>query len=224
MIINENKIKYLNGDLISNGEKFYFKNEKVRGRNELLSEIVRGKKILHLGCADHIELIEKKRKMGIYLHDILEKSANTIIGADVNKKAIEEMTKHGIKNLYMADQIPKDEVFDLVLVPDVIEHVGNVEDFLKSLEKYNCPIVITTPNAFSISNRLQFNYEFTNTDHRYNFTPYTLSKTVYSAGFNVVKYYYTDGLSIYSPIKSVLKIVYPLLRDGLLIVIEKNKI
>lgn len=223
MKLDSKTIQYLNGSLLSNGEKFNFDNNKIIGRNALLAELVKGKNVLHLGCADHIDLIEQKRKLGIYLHDILEKNAKKIIGADVNKQAIDEMTKFGITNLCMADEIPVNEEFDIVLVPDVIEHVGNVESFLKSLEKYNCPIVITTPNAYCLANRFLFKYELINTDHRYYFSPYTLSKTVYSAGFIIKEFYYTDRLSIFSPIKSIFKIMFPLVRDGIAIIIEKNK-
>jgi hypothetical protein len=184
--------------------------------------MARGKKVLHLGCADHVELIVNKRKLGTYLHDALEKSASLLWGGDVNTNALEKMSELGIKNLSHISDIPSTLNFDLVLAPDVIEHVGDVASFIRSLSQWSCPIIITTPNAYRLSNRMQLNSELVNTDHKYWFSPYTLAKSIYDAGFRITEYHYTDQLSWRSPLKSFVKWRYPLTRDGLLFVISSG--
>lgn len=211
---------YLKGEVISNGAFFQINWNPPRERNTLLVSLVKDKRVLHMGCADHIELIEKKRKQGRYLHDLLGNSAEFLAGTDINRSALMAMAQAGMSDLYHVDDLPDNMYFDVLLVPDVIEHVGNVESFLKSLSEINArKIIITTPNAFRLQNRSLFKSELVNTDHKYWFSPYTLSKSIYDAGYHIEKYYYTDKLCWWQPIRSFLKWRFPLCRDGLTVVI-----
>ncbi|WP_269500251.1 hypothetical protein [Castellaniella sp. S9] len=222
MIIDDEVKRYLLGTEISNGKRFKINRTDLFCRNDIYKEISKGKRVLHMGCADHIALIEEKRKKGTYLHDLIVESAHLAVGADINLVALQKMKNLGIENLYHINDIPSNIKFDLVVVPDVIEHISNVGKFLVDLDKYNCPIAISTPNAYRFSNRLQLLSETVNTDHKYWFSPYTLAKTIYEAGYKVNKFYYTDTLNIRRPISSAIKWWFPLVRDGLLFMIEKN--
>jgi len=220
MLIDKTTENYLLGKELSNGAFFNVPSDYVYERNQLLANLVKNKKVLHLGCADHVSLIAQKRKHGRYLHDLLVGSGSKVIGADVNLDALREMTALGIQDLYHIDEIPFDIDFDIVLVPDVIEHVGDVQNFLSDLQRFKCPVVVTTPNAFRIANRLQFRSELVNTDHKYWFSPYTLAKTVVDAGYEIEKFYYTDALPLRQPFRSLIKRLYPLTRDGLLVIMK----
>tara|TARA_E500000305_G_scaffold89438_1_gene76467 strand:+ start:405 stop:1079 length:675 start_codon:yes stop_codon:yes gene_type:complete len=216
--------KFLLGESLSNGAFFPVDRSPLISRNPLLVELVRGKSVLHLGCADHTSLIRKKREQGNYLHDLLGASASSLVGADINGEALNEMKTLGIENLYQVDELPESAHYDLLVVPDVIEHVGNVADFLAGLKRFSFDaIVITTPNALRLRNRMLFSAELVNTDHRYWFSPYTLSKTIYESGFEIEEFYYTDTpMSWKSPVRSMLKYFYPLCRDGLAVVIRPS--
>lgn len=216
--------KFLLGESLSNGAYFPVGRSPLIGRNQLLVELVRDKSVLHLGCADHTSLIRKKREQGNYLHDLLGTSASSLVGADINGEALSEMRTLGIENLYQVDDLPADRHYDLVVVPDVIEHVGNVADFLIGLKQFSFDaIVITTPNALRLRNRTLFSAELVNTDHRYWFSPYTLSKTIYESGFQIQAFHYTDTpISWKSPLKGLLKYLFPLCRDGLAVVIAPS--
>lgn len=219
MLYDDETLNFLKGNGISNSHWVTIPNQKLISRNELLKKISANKKILHIGCADHPELIEKKRESGNYLHDLLTDIAEQVVGCDVNQSALQKMTDLGIKDLYTPENIP-DIKFDLVLIPDVIEHLPNVNDFLLSLRKYRADkIVITTPNAYRLQNRSLWRKELVNTDHRYWFSPYTLSKSVIAAGYEIEDIYYTDtyGNNIFKNIK---KHLFPLSRDGLAIIIK----
>lgn len=211
---------YLKGKAISNGAFVQINWSPPRERNALLVSLVKGKRVLHMGCADHVDLIEKKRKQGRYLHSLLDNSAECLAGTDVNRDALTEMAQAGMSNLYHVDDLPPDMYFDLLLVPDVIEHVGNVESFLRKLSEINADkIIITTPNAFRLKNRALFQAELVNTDHKYWFSPYTLTKSIYDSGYRIQDYYYTDKLRWWQPMRSFLKWCFPLCRDGIAVVI-----
>lgn len=219
MQINPTTIGYLTGRALSNGAHFPVNRSVLYSREDLLIYLTQNKRVIHLGCADHIELIKKKRETGRYLHDLIAANASRLIGLDTNKAALEEMKALGINDLFSAEDFPKNEHFDTLLVPDVIEHVPNVSTFLNGLRSYNTKtVIITTPNSFRLVNRTQFSSEFINTDHRYWFSPYTLAKVLYESGFVIKEFYYTDRLAYRHPIQSYLKWRYPLCRDGLAVV------
>lgn len=224
MIVDAGTEKFLLGESLSNGAFFPVERSPIISRNDLLVELVRGKSVLHLGCADHISLIKKKRLQGTYLHDLLGDSALSLVGADVNGEALAEMRGMGINNLYHVDDLPADVNYDLLVVPDVIEHVGNVAEFLMEVKQFSCKeVVVTTPNALRLQNRMLFSSELVNTDHRYWFSPYTLSKCIYESGFEINQFYYTDSpVTWKAPIRSYLKYRYPLCRDGLAVVVTER--
>jgi 2-polyprenyl-3-methyl-5-hydroxy-6-metoxy-1,4-benzoquinol methylase len=219
MLYDDRTMAYLAGDGIANSHWVKIPKQPLIARNILLTQLAQGKTVLHIGCADHPELIEKKRQAGNYLHDMLAKVATKVLGCDVNQAALTKMGNLGIQDLYTPDTVPN-IAFDVVLVPDVIEHVPNVQDFLASLRRYKAgQIVITTPNAYRLVNRKLWQQELINTDHRYWFSPYTLSKTVVEAGYTVEAFYYTDVIAR-NPLKNLLRRQFPLCRDGLAIVIK----
>lgn len=91
------------------------------------------------------------------------------------------MQSIGIQDLFTPANLPVGAQFDLVLVPDVVEHISNVRVFLEELRRFSAPIVLTTPNAFRYSNRLAFRTELINSDHKCWFSPYTLMRTLIQA-------------------------------------------
>ena len=122
-------------------------------------DVTSGKKIIHVGCAEHINLIEKKMKEGVWLHTILEKAATKIIGVDVNHNAIEYLKNLGIDNVFelniISDSLPKyikNERWDYLILGEIIEHLDNPVQFLTQINRkfnlYVDEIIITAPNAF----------------------------------------------------------------------------
>jgi 2-polyprenyl-3-methyl-5-hydroxy-6-metoxy-1,4-benzoquinol methylase len=219
-VIDQATESYLRGEKISNGEFFpVIGRGGVRSRNDWLKELTASKKIIHLGCGDHIDLIELKRKNGSYLHDILVENCSRVVGIDPNREALERMALLGIEDLYHPDEFKLLEEFDYMLVTDVIEHINNIGEFLSSIKSYNVTKwVFTTPNGYRLHNRTQFSSEHINTDHRYWFSPYTLVKTLYENGFYIEKVNMTDTINWRNPVTSFLKWRYPLCRDGIAVV------
>lgn len=208
---------YLSGRTFSNSGEFRIGRTPLIDRVTLITDLARGKRVMHLGCADHLPLIQQKRADGSYLHDRIADVSQHLVGVDTNAAALGEMRAAGIDNLYLPEDVPADLELDLVVAPDVIEHVGNVEDFLKYAGSFGCPVLITTPNALRMENRTRFRSELVNTDHRYWFSPYTLARSVVAAGFTIDECYYTGGFAKRTPLRSLARMYFPVSRDGLAI-------
>jgi hypothetical protein len=219
MLFN-NEMKYLLGKEFHNGLKIHISTNKLLFRNNYLVNLAKDKKIIHIGFVDHLPLIDKKIEENNWLHNNLIDVATKAIGIDINKEGIDYLkNKHNIKNIYaldiINDSLPNEvlnDSFDYLFLPDVIEHIGNPVSFLESL-KNKFPnvknFIITTPNAFCYDN-FKFslkNIECINTDHRFWFTPYTLSKILSDSGFKLDKILFAEhsnGLSRRYILKKIL--------------------
>lgn len=235
MKYDDTTYRFLKGIEFSNGASFKIcdkSNENVFYSDEYLVELSRNKKILHIGCVDHLALIDDKIKSGRWLHKKLIDSADICFGIDINKEGITYLQdKYNINNLYALDiisgEVPEKILkfkFDYIFLPDVIEHIGNPVNFLKNIRKkfkHNAEkIILTTPNGFGWDNFINTfkNKEIINTDHRFWFTPYTLSKVVVDAGFNINKLDYVEHgkLSRKKPIKKMIVSYFRPFRDTLI--------
>lgn len=209
MKYNNEELEYLRGVKFSNGAKFELtSNSDFLNRDDYLLHLSKDKTIMHLGFVDHIPLIDEKIKKGNWLHKKLMDTAKICFGVDINKEGIDYIQKkYNYPNLYaidiISDNLPdeiKNERIDYLLIPDVIEHIGNPVTFLQAIrEKLTNvdKIILTTPNALRLNN-FKFslkNVECINTDHRFWFTPYTLSKIVTDAGYEIEKIgFYEHGI------------------------------
>ena len=242
MVYNSLTKKYLQGDEFSNGAIINVgktNHTKILYRDEYLIRISKGKKILHLGFVDHMPLIDEKIKRGNWLHKKLIDTCSICYGVDINKEGIEYIqNKYKYNNLYAvditSDNLPKElleEKFDYILIPDVIEHIGNPVDFLQSIRerfKNNVDkIVLTTPNAFRWNNFINSfkNIEVVNTDHRFWFTPFTLSKIVSDAGYiiNSLGYFEHGEIARRAIFRKFILNRYVTFRDTLIIEIDFNQ-
>jgi hypothetical protein len=224
-------ITYLQNIKFSNALKVTIPKNDLIFRDNYLINLSKNKKIIHIGCVDHLDLIEKKIQKDQWFHKKLLDNSNKCIGIDINKKGIEFLIKkYNISNLYnvdvIKDKIPfeiQKETFDYIFLPDVLEHIGNPVFFLKKLkEKFSNvnKFIITVPNAFRIDNFIFSlkNKEFINSDHRFWFTYYTLSKILVDAGFEITDIKYSEhSKSNISVIKKFLIKRYNILRDTIVI-------
>ena len=181
----------------------------LRNRVELLSELAAGKRILHIGCCDHIPLLRRKMGDRTWLHGRLTEAAAYCIGIDIDAKAISEARSLSrLSNIFYGDITAKpkiaeigDDKFDYTLLGEVMEHIGNPVHFLKSfLSNYKeniGQVIITVPNALRSDNILNVlkGRETINSDHRFFFTPYTIAKVAWDAGLAPV----SVQMALYSP-------------------------
>ena len=156
------------------------------------------KRVIHIGFADHLPLIDKKIKSNNWLHARLLKVTSKCIGVDVDKEAFEYIHKnYSYPDLYLHDVIrdaPLDTItsqqWDYMVLGEILEHINDPVLFLNQLiskyGKYVKKIIITVPNALDLTNirHAKNHKEYINSDHRYWFTPYTLAKVGTMAGWH----------------------------------------
>ncbi|MBV8890172.1 MAG: methyltransferase domain-containing protein [Alphaproteobacteria bacterium] len=172
----------------------------LRDRVAMLCDLILGKRVLHIGCCDHVPLLEEKITRGTWLHGRLTEVAAHCVGIDIDDDAVRRTrATSGLDNIFHGDitlpekipQIAKD-VFDYAVFGEVLEHIGNPVQFLNLfLSHYGSSvkaIIITVPNALRAGNikNILRGRETINSDHRFFFTPYTLAKVAWDAGLTVV--------------------------------------
>ncbi len=205
---------------------------RVLGRREFLVSLASGKRVIHLGCVDHENLIVEKLARGVWLHSLLMEVAEECVGVDINRAGV-ELLKHkfGISNIFAVDltreqiPLPSTRKWDYLLAPEVVEHVDNPVEFLRGVRenmlKHVTEFVVTAPNAFAIDNFTSAlkSREWINSDHRYWFTPYTLAKVMTRAGYTVARIEMCASLSEVGRIwKRILLQKCPLLRPSIVVI------
>lgn len=171
-----------------------------RGRWAAIKELIEGKKVIHVGCLDHVPLIPQRIKDGEWVHGLVTDIASKCIGIDINKEGVEYVRNEiGYDNVIHAD-LAKDivpelinESWDVILLGEIVEHLDNPVEFLSSIqEKYSgtvAEIIITVPHAFSLHNfqNAKNRKEVINSDHRFWFTPFTIAKLMAMSGIETTE-------------------------------------
>lgn len=147
-------------------------------------KFLKGKKVLHVGCADWPIFNPDKN-----LHIDLAKAGIEVHGLDLDQEGVNNLKKYVDDKYYTSfDQI--DESYDVVLAPEVIEHTLNPGLFMKSLLEVDCrAIIVTGPNAIGhIQGNVKFGLkkvegeemflESVHPDHNCYYSPITLANTV----------------------------------------------
>ena len=190
---------YLSGAKFSNAYSLKLENNRLFRRIDELLSLTKGKKILHVGCCDHIPLIEEKIKSKTWLHGLLEDNCSMVVGVDISKEAVEYVNKRGLSKrpVYHMDLTDEKSLqrlngyeFDSILMGEIVEHTNNPVSFLqlvnrnmKSTLSFGGDYIITVPNAFSLQRgKGASGMEIINSDHKFWFTPYTISKIMWEAG------------------------------------------
>ncbi len=227
--------EYLTGAAFSHSLKLRISSAEssIPFRMETIEHIVEKKNTIHFGCADHIDIIETKIAKNIWFHKRLLACTRRCIGIDINKDAVDFMvSKLHIGEVYCMDiereEIPPDITaghFEYLIMGEIIEHIDNPVQFLKTVHaKFGtCAerIIVTAPNAFRWNNfrNVLKNQELINSDHRYWFSPYTLSKVMNRAGFQHIDFQLVENNKPgkYAMIRKSLFRLFPAFRDTILL-------
>jgi hypothetical protein len=168
-------------------------------RIEYLQRKCRGKRVLHIGCLDHPEIILERVKDASWLHGIVSKVSELCLGIDVDARGYDLVRRElGIENIQLLDLSKPLELkdltcllkthWDLIICPEILEHITNHQQFLQnllSLSDSETTLIITVPNAFQFGNFINAlrGFETINSDHKYWFTFYTLSRLLTANGW-----------------------------------------
>ena len=151
-----------------------------RSRLEVFAQTCANRRVLHMGCADW-PITDPKTS----LHLALEGHCARLDGFDIHAEALDALRPHTKGRLFSRLEDVTDE-YDLILVPEVMEHVPDVGGFLAQLHQLQAPhYLITVPDAFQCHSR-HFEYlddseifvEVVHPDQNCWYTPYTLSNVI----------------------------------------------
>jgi 2-polyprenyl-3-methyl-5-hydroxy-6-metoxy-1,4-benzoquinol methylase len=132
------------------------------------------------------------------------------VGIDVETQGHElvqrELGLHNIQLLDLSRPLAQNDLislrktqWDLILCPEVLEHITNHQQFLQNLRSISnreTMLIVTVPNAFKFGNFVNAfrGFESINSDHKYWFTFYTLSRTLAANGWKPHRLmYYKDS-------------------------------
>lgn len=152
---------------------------RVVQREAYILESVKDKVVLDIGATGP-------------MHRAIVDMAKTCYGIDII--ALEEPNYFRI-DLDHADRLPAIEGLEIIIAGEVIEHLSNPGHFLDLLHEYRCPIVLTTPNAFSENGRRSIlkGIEQVNREHTCYFSYHTLTVLFERHGFTVKDWCWYNG-------------------------------
>ena len=168
----------------------------AQSREQVFKPFCEGSKVLHVGCTDYpFDGING-------LHASLEAFCE-VDGVDEDRSGIDRFKEHfNGKFFYSLEDV--DEVYDLILVPEVLEHVDNAGSFLSQINKLSSTrLIVTVPDCFSCFQYNHFEF-FENTyfeavhpDHVAWYSPHTLKNIIErNTDYKCTEFYRMNGRSI----------------------------
>jgi 2-polyprenyl-3-methyl-5-hydroxy-6-metoxy-1,4-benzoquinol methylase len=134
---------------------------KPRSTNERIEDyiaaLVSGKKVLDVGCVDHVA---QKETETTWLHRHLAESASSIVGLDILQDDVCQLAAKGYR-MVCGDAMTVDlrDHFDVIVAGELIEHVDNPGQFIANMRRHlrhDGMLVLTTPNPFYALHFLEF--------------------------------------------------------------------
>jgi len=163
-------------------------------KNDVIIDLVRSKKVLHIGACD-TPYSKERYANGTLLHCQINAVSDEVIGLDIDRESIEELRSLGINNIFFGDIIDgiydidlKKYDFDCIVIGDVIEHLDNPGKALQNIKNImnnQTKLIITVPNCFSygaIKNIVKRD-ESVHPDHVFWTSKKTMEKLLKNQGF-----------------------------------------
>jgi 2-polyprenyl-3-methyl-5-hydroxy-6-metoxy-1,4-benzoquinol methylase len=184
------------------------KKAQITDKYTAITNMCRNCEVLDVGCVGQ----DANFQTGKWLHNEIKAVAKRVTGVDIASEKMESLKKEGYHLLHVSELDESLELFDFIVMADVIEHVSDPVGFLKSYSRFLKPtgkMIISTPNAnravnfFSI---LLFNNYSVNDEHTCWFCPLTLAEVIQRAElkleefFWLRKYYGLEGLNLLTKI------------------------
>lgn len=159
--------------------KEYFVQRSVVGtefksRMDLFKKFIENKKVLHVGFVDWPITNPNKS-----LHLNLKDYCTRLDGYDINVEGAEFLKVENGDIYHDWNLVPND--YDVILVPEVIEHVPDVRVFIQQIFSKSGIVIITAPCAFQLQHHFENSTEFleaVHPDHNCYYSPYTLKNVI----------------------------------------------
>ncbi len=165
---------------------FYLQRVKVSNRLkdvprlDAFKPFCEGKTVLHMGCSQY-----PNTNPATNLHVQLAPFCKVLDGYDVATESYDILRPY-VSNGRLLTSLKEARHYDVVLIPEVLEHVPNVEEFLNAMSDIPTDrYVITVPDLFQCYTR---HFELTENDglfleavhpdHNCWYSPYTITNTL----------------------------------------------
>jgi 2-polyprenyl-3-methyl-5-hydroxy-6-metoxy-1,4-benzoquinol methylase len=153
-----------------------------------LVELARGKRVLDIGIVEHFSEAQQNPN---WLHGALAEVATTCVGVDILPDAVAHLRDLGYDaRLHDVIASPLPEQFDLIVMGEVIEHVGAPETLLQHARQMLRPgglLVVTTPNPYMMNRALHglLGHARESADHVALFGPSQMFELAERAGLRI---------------------------------------
>lgn len=147
---------------------------EFKSRVDLFVKFIQGKKVLHVGFVDW-PITDPNSSLHLTLKDYCAR----LDGYDVNTQGAEFLRIPNGDIYHDWDRVPDD--YDVILVPEVIEHVPDVRTFVQQICSKQGMVIITAPCAFQLQHHFENGAEFleaVHPDHNCYYSPYTLRNVI----------------------------------------------
>ena len=168
-------------------------------RMDVFAGLLKEKRVLHVGCADW-----PITDPATSLHVRLEPFCARLDGLDPHGEALAQLRPH-VRGELFTDFSQVTGSYDVVLAPEVMEHVPDVAGFLAQLESVDATMyLISVPDAFQCRAR-HFDYqaetetflEGVHPDHNVWYTPYTFANTLRKySNLDLQRMWFFNGISL----------------------------
>lgn len=207
--------------------------ELSTNRKAFTIDFCRGKRVLHVGCVD-VGIMESRIESNDFLHFHIDKVAEKLIGVDIEEDGLHYLAERGydVRRLDLETDLEllqklASEV-DVIVIPEVIEHLNNVGAALENLKAcgFAGDILISTPNAFSfrVIKLLGNCVELVHPDHNYYYSPTTLKTLLGKHGFELsrlVMYYWPTNDDLGQELEKMVQSC-PYYAEGLIAIVRDS--
>lgn len=137
----------------------------------------------------------------VMFHTEMEKLKLTQIdGLDIDVETTNRL-KQACPGTYYTSYKDVNESYDTVIIPEVMEHVPNVDLFLKDIFSIQAKEYLFTVPSMAVAEIFctdEYALEVIHRDHKYWFSPYTLFNTIkpFCEGFNIQMYFLENKTQI----------------------------
>ena len=164
----------------------------IKDRTARLVGLAQGRSVLDIGVVEHGIASESNSR---WLHAHLRQVADRCVGLDILEADVAALSERGYDvRVHDLTSAPYGESFDLVVAGELIEHLGNPEEFLRHAAVSVATggrMVVTTPNPYQVHRAVKFfRGRFPDSvDHVNSFTASQMAELVGRAGLTVDAWY-----------------------------------
>jgi 2-polyprenyl-3-methyl-5-hydroxy-6-metoxy-1,4-benzoquinol methylase len=134
------------------GEGVAFGDHKIA----FVAKYCRNKDVLDLGCVQHDPHSYRSR---YWLHKAIAAVAKSVVGLDLHEEGVRILKAQGYHVIAGdAESFDLGRTFDVIVAGDIIEHLGDLNGFLKSCKGHLQPdgrLLVSTPNPWYWRNTMK---------------------------------------------------------------------